>query len=179
MSTNITLSVCLLLAIAVLAWINTTYQLINEVDHARAGIEVLQQQRWDLVPNLAATVERYAAHEATVLRELAEARRGALGSLASARPTEDALSRALVGLVSVVESYPALKADVGYRQLAAELSRLEDLIARSRHVLNDAVLRLRSRMSGFPGGLAARLSGWTPPPYFEAAPASREAPRIG
>ncbi|MEJ2385349.1 MAG: LemA family protein, partial [Xanthomonadales bacterium] len=46
---------------------NVLVRLRNQVAEAWAGIDVQLQRRYDLVPNLVATVKGYARHESGVL----------------------------------------------------------------------------------------------------------------
>ena len=61
-----------------LAWGVTTFnravRLRNQVSEAWAGIDVQLQRRYELVPNLVATVSGYVQHESSVLERVTRLR---------------------------------------------------------------------------------------------------------
>src|SRR3954467_9166235 len=77
-----------------------------------AEVQNQLQRRNDLIPNLVATVKGYAAHEAGVFKDIADAR----SRLLAAKSPEETIqaanqqTAALGRLLAVVESYPNLKA---------------------------------------------------------------------
>src|SRR5262249_2469353 len=95
----------------------------NQVDNACAQADLQVRRRYDLIPNLVATVQGYAAHERGVLEAVAQARAQAMnaGGTAELAHAEQALTGALRGLFAVVESYPQLKANDNFVQLQQEL----------------------------------------------------------
>ena len=42
----------------------------NQVENAFAGMDTMLKKRYDLIPNLVASVKQYAKHEATTLEEI-------------------------------------------------------------------------------------------------------------
>ena len=46
----------------------------NQVENAFASIDTILKKRYDLIPNLVATVKQYMQHEAGVLTEITELR---------------------------------------------------------------------------------------------------------
>jgi LemA protein len=50
----------------------------NAMTNAFAGIDTMLQMRYDLIPNLVATVQGYAKHESETFREIAELRAKAM-----------------------------------------------------------------------------------------------------
>ena len=59
---------------------NTLVQKNEDVDQAYSQVNVVQQRRLDLIPNLVATVKGYTKEESTVLTNIANARAGVLGA---------------------------------------------------------------------------------------------------
>ena len=55
---------------------NTLVQKNEDVDQAYSQVDVMQQRRLDLIPNLVATVKGYVGEETTVLTNIANARAG-------------------------------------------------------------------------------------------------------
>jgi LemA protein len=144
----------------------------NQVNEAWSGIDVQLKRRHDLVPNLVETVRAYADHESAVMRALTEARdEAAVSSGRRGRQTaEQELSRAIIGVRTLSEGYPELRATEQFRRLQAQLAEIEGEIQYSRRIYNSNVQRYNARVRGFPGSLVRRLGGFHPAGYFELSP---------
>jgi LemA protein len=142
----------------------------NHVDNAWAQVDVQLNRRYDLIPNLVATVQGYAAHERATLERVADARVSALRAAGPVQlaQADDQLSGALRGLFAVVEAYPDLKANGNFLQLQAELAHTEDRTAYARQYFNDAVLSYNNAVGTFPRSLVAATTGFRPREYFRA-----------
>src|SRR6476619_2956528 len=99
------------------------------------------QRRNDLIPNLVETVKGYAAHEAGVFKDIAEARSRLLGAKSPEETIQAANQQtaALGRLLAVVESYPNLKADQQFMRLQDELAGTENRLATERMRYNELV----------------------------------------
>ncbi|WP_198155347.1 LemA family protein [Candidatus Burkholderia verschuerenii] len=159
-----------------------------------AWLEVLNQyqRRADLVPNLAAAVNRFAQHESTVLTEVSSAR-ARVGSvqmtpemakdpaaLAAFDQRQGGLSSALGRLMIVSERYPELKADSLFRDLSVQLEGTENRITVARHRYIEAVKMYNLSIRRFPGVLVAKAFGYVPRPNFSVADAASisNAPKL-
>jgi LemA protein len=125
-----------------------------------AQLENVMQRRADLIPNLVRTVKGYTEHEERVLVQVTEARAAAdRATSRDARVDAEArLSDSLSGLAVVVEHYPALKADLQFRQLMAELAGTENRIATERRRYNEAVRRFNTHIQQVPANVIASAS---------------------
>ncbi|WP_371231375.1 LemA family protein [Pseudomonas sp. QE6] len=159
-----------------------------------AWSEVLNQyqRRADLVPNLVSTVKGYAAHEASVLTQVTEARAKVgsttlnaeqLGDEAAVRRFQQAqgeLSSALSRLLVVSENYPQLKADGLFKDLLTQLEGTENRItvARGRYV--KAVQAYNVLIRQFPEVITAKVLGYQPKANFsvENEAAISTAPKV-
>lgn len=156
--------------------------------------EVLNQykRRADLLPNLVKTVQAYAAHEAKVLTEVAEAR-ASVGQLratpelindeaafAKFEAAQGQLTQALSRLLLVTENYPQLKADAGFRDLQAQLEGTENRITVARNRYIEAVKEYNVVVRQFPSNLTAMAFGYQIKPSFTVAneQAISEAPKV-
>lgn len=171
--------------VAVLLYIISTYNSLvrhrNMTREGWSGISVQLRRRVDLIPNLVETVKGYAAHEKSVFADVAARRSMSMqaGSVADQAQAEKTLSGALGRLFAVVEAYPDLKADAGYRNLQEELSSIEDEIQMARRYYNGAARELNNRVESFPGVLVAGPFGFKTEPYFELSdPSEAVAPRV-
>jgi LemA protein len=163
------------------------YNKIQQLDEAAAGyqsqIEVQLQRRADLIPNLVNTVKGYAAHEAQVFTEVANARSGLVNAVQSHDAEQMAtanatMTGALGRLLAVVEAYPNLKADQNFIRLQDELTGTENRIAVSRNDYNAAVNTYNAYIRQFPAVVTAKVTGAKPRKYFTAAPGTTEAPKV-
>jgi LemA protein len=88
------------------------------------------------------------------------------------------LSGALSRLLVVVEKYPELKSNQNFLQLQSQLEGTENRIAVERRRFNEAVREYNTRLGLAPGNIIARLLGFTPKAYFEAAPDAATPPKV-
>jgi LemA protein len=147
----------------------------NRVSEAWAGIDVQLQKRSELVPNLVQTVKGYAAHESSVLEEVASHRTTAETGVDARAQHETALSRSLGRLFALAESYPDLKASEGFRQLHSSLVDIEDHLQYARRYYNGAVRDNNNLVEGFPSNIIAGLFKFSPAVFFEIELASQRS----
>ena len=164
---------------AVLLWAVWTYnglvRLRNQVNEAWAGIDVQLQRRYDLVPNLLATVKGYTKHESGVLERVTRLRGQPDLDVESRAGEESGLSRSIGRLFAVAEDYPDLKASEGFRQLHASLVEIEEHLQFARRYYNGSVRDNNNRVQGFPSMLIAGLFGFRNAAFFEIELASQRA----
>ena len=86
------------------------------IDEAWSGIDVQLKRRYDLIPNLVATVKQYATHEKGVFDEIARIRSASMNAtgVAQKAEAEKGLTHALRTLFAVAENYPTLKANENF-----------------------------------------------------------------
>jgi len=149
------------------------YNTIQEKDEAVialwADVEAAYQRRADLIPGLVETVKGYAAHERETLTAITEAR-AKVGSLTLGKEVlenpqafegfqqaQGALSSALSRLMVVVERYPELKADQGFRDFSHQLEGTENRINVARVRYNEGVRAFNTSIRTFPGSLTNSL----------------------
>lgn len=160
---------------------NQMVTLNEQVKSNWAQVDVVLQRRSDLIPNLVETVKGFAAQEQTVFNDIARAR----AALGGARTPQDKiaangqLDSALSRLLVVVENYPQLKSNENFLRLQDELAGTENRIAVERKRYNDSVQAYNTYIGLFPNNIFAGWAGFQRNnAYFEAAPTSREAPKV-
>jgi LemA protein len=146
-----------------------------------AQVDVVLQRRADLIPNLVETVKGFAAHEETVVSDIAKAR----AALLSAKTPEEKIAAngqldgALGRLLAIVENYPQLKSNENFLRLQDELAGTENRIAVERKRYNDSVQAYNTFIRQFPNSIFASWAGFKPnDAYFKASEGSREAPKV-
>jgi LemA protein len=139
------------------------------------------QRRYELIPNLVATVKGYAAHERATLEAVIRARAAAVadqGSPDHQAATENVLVQALSGLLAVSEAYPDLEADTQFTELQRQLALTEDRIQAARRLFNRNVRDYNTRVESVPSNLVARLGGFERADYFEIDPVATQVPAV-
>jgi LemA protein len=174
-------SVVVLVAVFVLAGVvvalyNRLVTLRNRCDNAWAQIDVQLRRRYDLIPNLVATVKGYAAHERETLENVVKARDAAMAvtDVQQRGVAENALTGTLKSLFAVAEAYPDLKANASFLDLQSQLTDTEGKIAYARQFFNDSVMSLNMAVQQFPANMVASAFGFHERVYFEIEAAAKE-----
>ncbi|MFY9259790.1 MAG: LemA family protein [Gallionella sp.] len=169
------------------------FQLKDEQVKA-AWSEVLNQykRRADLVPNLVSVVQGYAQHEQAVFIGVSAAR-ASVGNIqatpelindpaafAKFQEAQGQMTSALSRLMVVVEKYPDLKADKGFRDLQAQLEGTENLITVARNRYIESVKDYNVLARSFPTNLTAKMFDYPVKPSFtvENEKAIADAPKV-
>lgn len=152
--------------VLIFIWLITSYNrlihLRNVRHNAFANIDVILRQRYDLVPQLVATVKGYAAHERLVLENVIKARSAGLNSITEndkIRASEN-MHNALLKLMAVAENYPNLKADTNFLHLQASLCEVEEQLVNVRSFFNMATREYNDQVQSFPGCVVANSFGF-------------------
>lgn len=172
MSTPAVISLCA--GVVFIIWFFGTYnglvRLRNHCAESWSGIDTELKRRYDLIPNLVATVKGYAAHEQQVLQAVTEARARAVasqGSPASQAADENYFVHSLRGLFAVSENYPQLKANENFLRLQRELVNTEDRIQAARRFFNANVRDFNNRVEMFPSSIIAGMFSFRKEEFFE------------
>src|SRR5947208_10127573 len=190
----IALAVVVIVVVGILAWaVSVNNQLVvaeQNVNEKWAQVQNVYQRRADLVPNLVETVKGFATQERTVLEEVTKARASATSiqltpealndpkALERFQAAQSQLSGALSRLLVTVERYPELKSNQNFLALQSQLEGTENRIAVERRRFNEAVREYNTRLKLFPGTLVARVAGFQPKAFFEAAADAGTAPKV-
>ena len=172
-------AVVLLPIVYVVLTYNTLVALRNHIRDAWANIDTELKRRYDLIPNLVATVKGYAAHEKEVFERVTELRAQCMaGQRAPGQQavSENLLVAALQKMLLVVENYPQLKADQHFLELQHELVNTEDRIQAARRFFNGNVRDYRNKCETFPSSLIATTFGFESQDYFNVDPCVRDVP---
>ena len=156
---------------------NNLVKLRNNRENAFADIDVQLKQRYDLVPQLVATVKGYASHEKELLESITAARSAAANaaSIDEKIRADQQLTSALAGLKVQVEAYPDLKANQNFLQLQGELSDIENKLAAVRRYFNSATRELNNAVQTFPGNIFAGIFGFKKEAMYEIEASQRAA----
>lgn len=174
--------ICLLPVVYVVLTYNSLVSLKNYIRESWSNIDTELKRRYDLIPNLVATVKGYAAHEKDVLQRVTELRARCVANTGA--PVEQAVDEvqlvsAIQKLLVVVERYPDLKADKHFLELQTELVNTEDRIQAARRFYNGNVRDYKNRCETFPSRLVAGLFGFAPEGFFDVPSSVRDVPDVG
>jgi len=168
--------------IALWAW--TGYNGLVKGDEAVksqwANVENVYQRRFDLIPNIVATVKGAAAQDLDVFSKIADpcARYSGARSIddkaAAATEMEGALARLLV----IVENYPTLKSQESFQALIIELEGTENRISVERMRYNEEVKSYNTMIRKFPRNVLVSAFGFSRHDLFEAAAGAEAAPQV-
>lgn len=132
----------------------------NQVENIFAGVDTVLKKRFDLIPNLVASVERYMDHEKAILEKVTELRSQAMkpGISNDQKVALDAKLTAVLGSITVaMEAYPDLKANENVMHLQRSLNEIEEQLSAARRAYNQAVTDLNNAIEMFPTNL---MAGW-------------------
>jgi LemA protein len=159
-----------------------------------ANVEASLQRRADLIPNLVKTAQTLGVQEQEVFGQIADAR-SRLINAAQAQPAgangdktpeqkqavldaNNSFGGTIGRLLSLQENYPQLRSSEAFLKVQDELSGTENRINVARTDYNQAVQDYNTTRNSFPTVLTASLMGFKEEPFFQADPASRQAPQL-
>ncbi len=138
--------------------------------NAWADVDVHLKKRHELVPNLVEAVKGYARHESQTLEKVTSLRQEAVGALevgpGQAGIAEAMLLAALGGMIGLVEAYPELKANAGFQDLMAKMTKLDDNIECARRYYNASVRDYNTATETFPISIVAAAFAFLPEEFF-------------
>jgi LemA protein len=193
-------AVLVVIAIAIGGWYMGTYNTIINLDEnineAAGNIDTDLQRRYDLIPNLVASVKGIMKHEKDVFVEVTEARSKAsqmnisMAGMQDMSPAEmqtkmqqfagaqSGLNGALSKLMVVMEKYPDIKANQNVTQLMDELAGTENRVAISRKRYNESVTNYNKKIRSFLGSIVADKMGMEKKVPFKVEAAAKVAPKV-
>jgi len=166
---------------------NRVVDLDQGVQQAWAEVETQYQRRYDLIPNLVATVQGAANFEKSTLEAITRAR-ASVGRPAGNAPndpaamaqfeqSQGALSGALGRLLVVAEAYPTLQSNKNFLSLQDQLEGTENRIQVARNRYNEAAKTYNTAILKFPANIL--LGGHKPKEYFKVTtPDATQSPKV-
>ena len=159
---------------------NSLVSMNESVDTQWAQVETQYQRRFDLIPNLVASVQGLMKQETAIFTAIAVARQGYAGArttnekAAAAGQLEGSLARLLV----ITENYPDLKSSVSVQSLMSQLEGTENRVSVERMRYNDIVKEYNVKVKSFPGSLFAKMFGFEVKKAFEAEAGAASVPKV-
>jgi LemA protein len=144
---------------------NTLVTRKNEVKNSFATIDAMLKKRFDLIPNLVASVKESTHFETSTLEKVIQMRSQAGAGTLSPQQLQKLDSEsagALRHLYVQVEAYPDLKSSQNFVQLQNALQEVEDQLAAARRSYNAAVTNYNNALEMLPTSLLAGLLQYKP-----------------
>lgn len=160
---------------------NTLVQKNEAINQAYSQVDVVQQRRLDLIPNLVASVKGYVAEESTVLTNIANARAAITSApdRASSIAANSKMDVALGPFFRLQEEYPNLKGNEQFTRLTDELAGTENRIAVERSRYNRTLEEYNVYVRQFPNSIWANFAGFHyRDEYFKGNPENSTAPKV-
>ena len=170
-----------LIAIIFAGMYNSLVRKKNQVSNIFATVDAILKKRYDLIPNLVATAQKYMEHEKHVFEEVTRLRARALAGDASDEEKIDIdrkVTQAIRGIMVAVENYPGLRANENFLHLQATLTEVEEQISAARRAYNAAVTDYNNAIEMFPTNVVAQIFNYGRKRLFEIGPGERVAPDV-
>jgi len=174
---SISMIILLVLGIVLILMYNSLVSKKNQVENIFASVDTQLKKRYDLIPNLVASVSKYMEHEKSLLTEVtklrAEANRPNISD--EHKIALDAkVSSALGSIMVAVENYPDLKANENVMHLQRSLNEVEEQIAAARRAYNQAVTDYNNALEMIPTNFMASAMNYQRKEVFEITEGERE-----
>jgi len=175
MSTSL---IVLLIIVFILVGIyNSLVSKKNQVENIFAGVDTQLKKRYDLIPNLVGSVEKYMQHEREILTEVTKLRSEANKpniSEGQKIALDKKITSALGSIMVAVENYPELKANENIMHLQRSLNEIEEQISAARRAYNQAVTDYNNALEMIPTSFVASMMGYQKKELFEITESERK-----
>ncbi len=141
----------------------------NRVKEAWSDIDAQLKNRYDLIPNLVATVKGSANFETSTLEKIVEARGKAMGAGTTVEHSEaeNMITGTLKSIFALSENYPDLKSSQNFLSLQSDLSDIENKIQSARRFYNGNVLDYNTAVETVPTNMIANMFSFKKEVFFE------------
>ena len=153
---NILLIIVIILSGMIIGTYNKFIRKNNRVKEKESQIDVLLNQRFDLIPNIVECVKGYAKHESSTLEELTSLRSSYNNHGFSIEETEN-IDKKFNNVMMLAESYPDLKANTQFLSLQNNLNEIENKLSYARSNYNNAVTSYNNLVESVPSNIIAKI----------------------
>ena len=153
---NILLIIVIIISGMIIGTYNKFIRKNNRVKEKESQIDVLLNQRFDLIPNIVECVKGYAKHESSTLEELTSLRSSYNNHGFSIEETEN-IDKKFNNIMMLAESYPDLKANTQFLSLQNNLNEIENKLSYARSNYNNAVTSYNNLVESVPSNIIAKI----------------------
>ena len=163
---NIILIIVVIISGAILINYNKFVKKNNKVKERESYIDVLLNQRFDLIPNIVECVKGYASHESSTLEELTNLRSNYNKNTYSIKDNE-IIDKKFNNVMLLAEAYPDLKANEQFLSLQRNLNEIENNLSNARASYNRAVNVYNNLVESVPSNIIAKIFGFEKKEFFK------------
>ncbi len=164
-------------AVILILMYNSLVSKKNQVQNIFASVDTQLKKRYDLIPNLVASVSKYMEHEKSLLSEVTKLRSEANKPNISDEhkiALDAKVSSALGSIMIAVENYPELKANENVMHLQGTLNEVEAQISAARRTYNQAVTDYNNAIEMIPTNFMASMMNYRRKEVFEIIESERK-----
>ncbi len=169
--------ILLIIAIILVLMYNSLVSKKNQVENIFASVDTVLKKRYDLIPNLVASVSKYMEHEKSTLNDLTKLRADANKPNVTDEQKmklDAKVSSALGSIMIAVENYPDLKANENVMHLQRSLNEVEEQISAARRAYNQAVTDYNNAIEMIPTNFMATAMNYRRKEVFEIVESQRK-----
>ena len=173
----ITFIILAILILILLLMYNSLVNKKNQVENIFASVDTQLKKRYDLIPNLIASVSKYMEHEKYLLENVTSLRTRAIKpdiSNIEKINLDNKVTSALGSLMIAVEAYPDLKANENVMHLQSSLNEVEEQISASRRAYNQVVTDYNNAIEMIPSNFMAKAMNYKRKEVFVIDNAQRQ-----
>lgn len=163
---NILLLIVVIVSGVILVIYNNFVKRNNMVKERASHIDVLLNQRFDLIPNIVECVKGYAKHESSTLEELTSLRSNYNNQAFSVAENEN-IDRKFNNVMMLAEAYPDLKANGQFLSLQSNLNEIENNLSYARSSYNSAVNSYNNLVESVPSNIIAKIFAFEKKEFFK------------
>jgi len=169
--------IVIVLAIVLVLMYNSLVAKKNQVENIFASVDTQLKKRYDLIPNLVASVSKYMEHEKSILQDITKLRAEANKPNISNEhkmALDAKMSAALGSIMIAVENYPELKANENVMHLQHSLTEVEAQISAARRAYNQAVTDYNNALEQIPTNFMASAMNYRKKDVFVISEGERQ-----
>ena len=175
MSTSLIVLIVIVLVLVLMY--NSLVAKKNQVENIFASVDTVLKKRYDLIPNLVASVGKYMEHEKSLLEEVTKLRAEANKPNINDEQKialDTKVSSALGSIMIAVENYPELKANENVMHLQHTLHEVEEQISAARRAYNQSVTDYNNAIEMVPTNFMASFMNYSKKQVFEIVESERK-----
>lgn len=174
---NICLIVLIIITGSIISIYNKFIRKGNRVKEATSQIDVLLNQRFDLIPNIVETVKGYTKHESKTLEDLTKLRTSYNNNGFSIKEAQD-VDKKFNNVMLLAESYPDLKANTQFLSLQNTLREIENKLVYARSNYNNCVTSYNNLIESVPSNIIAKMFAFEKQELFKLDDTKKENIKI-
>lgn len=174
---NICLIVLIIITGSIISIYNKFIRKGNRVKEATSQIDVLLNQRFDLIPNIVETVKGYTKHESKTLEDLTKLRTSYNNNGFSIAQAQD-VDKKFNNVMLLAESYPDLKANTQFLSLQNTLREIENKLVYARSNYNNSVTSYNNLIESVPSNIIAKMFAFEKQELFKLEDTKKENIKI-